>query len=166
MLTRCVKLRYLRNRKIDRNVAFWCRTLKPVVVCQCFPASQVCSRKPNSFLCCSTCPCDLLWAFHVPHLPREMRHCCHGLCKRRPSFNVEGSITAAYCRQHAKDGMINVCIGRCSYDSCTKVPSFNVEGSKKAIYCKQHAQDSMVDCLLYTSPSPRDRQKSRMPSSA
>ena len=23
-----------------------------------------------------------------------------------------------------------------------------------------------VDCLLYTSPSPRDRQKSRMPSSA
>ena len=25
---------------------------------------------------------------------------------------------------------------------------------------------SMVPCLLYTSPSPRDRQKSRMPSSA
>ena len=24
----------------------------------------------------------------------------------------------------------------------------------------------IVDCLLYTSPSPRDRQKSRMPSSA
>ena len=26
--------------------------------------------------------------------------------------------------------------------------------------------DMHVDCLLYTSPSPRDRQKSRMPSSA
>ena len=25
---------------------------------------------------------------------------------------------------------------------------------------------SVKDCLLYTSPSPRDRQKSRMPSSA
>ena len=25
---------------------------------------------------------------------------------------------------------------------------------------------SLKDCLLYTSPSPRDRQKSRMPSSA
>ena len=24
----------------------------------------------------------------------------------------------------------------------------------------------LIDCLLYTSPSPRDRQKSRMPSSA
>ena len=27
-------------------------------------------------------------------------------------------------------------------------------------------QSRPVDCLLYTSPSPRDRQKSRMPSSA
>ena len=26
--------------------------------------------------------------------------------------------------------------------------------------------DNSNDCLLYTSPSPRDRQKSRMPSSA
>ena len=26
--------------------------------------------------------------------------------------------------------------------------------------------DQVNDCLLYTSPSPRDRQKSRMPSSA
>ena len=25
---------------------------------------------------------------------------------------------------------------------------------------------NLYDCLLYTSPSPRDRQKSRMPSSA
>ena len=28
------------------------------------------------------------------------------------------------------------------------------------------ASRQMYDCLLYTSPSPRDRQKSRMPSSA
>ena len=27
-------------------------------------------------------------------------------------------------------------------------------------------QELPIDCLLYTSPSPRDRQKSRMPSSA
>ena len=26
--------------------------------------------------------------------------------------------------------------------------------------------EQVCDCLLYTSPSPRDRQKSRMPSSA
>ena len=28
------------------------------------------------------------------------------------------------------------------------------------------APDAVTRCLLYTSPSPRDRQKSRMPSSA
>ena len=28
------------------------------------------------------------------------------------------------------------------------------------------ASDTLLTCLLYTSPSPRDRQKSRMPSSA
>ena len=27
-------------------------------------------------------------------------------------------------------------------------------------------KDGVITCLLYTSPSPRDRQKSRMPSSA
>ena len=30
----------------------------------------------------------------------------------------------------------------------------------------QKTEDQLMDCLLYTSPSPRDRQKSRMPSSA
>ena len=29
-----------------------------------------------------------------------------------------------------------------------------------------HLNSIVTDCLLYTSPSPRDRQKSRMPSSA
>ena len=33
-----------------------------------------------------------------------------------------------------------------------------------AVFC--HVYDEGEDCLLYTSPSPRDRQKSRMPSSA
>ena len=31
---------------------------------------------------------------------------------------------------------------------------------------KEFANDGLNTCLLYTSPSPRDRQKSRMPSSA
>ena len=33
-------------------------------------------------------------------------------------------------------------------------------------YVAPHTWDDQPDCLLYTSPSPRDRQKSRMPSSA
>ena len=36
-----------------------------------------------------------------------------------------------------------------------------VNDARPVFFC-----DSVVFCLLYTSPSPRDRQKSRMPSSA
>ena len=44
--------------------------------------------------------------------------------------------------------------------------------SKKAIkelnseFLKKDKPTNVLSCLLYTSPSPRDRQKSRMPSSA
>ena len=38
-----------------------------------------------------------------------------------------------------------------------------VEGVNK---CKESSFARISNCLLYTSPSPRDRQKSRMPSSA
>ena len=48
---------------------------------------------------------------------------------------------------------------------------------RTADHCRQHAhgmdihelmlrQDDLCDCLLYTSPSPRDKRQSRMPSSA
>ena len=38
---------------------------------------------------------------------------------------------------------------------------------RRARLCTQHMKvDTNMRCLLYTSPSPRDRQKSRMPSSA
>ena len=49
------------------------------------------------------------------------------------------------------------------------------QGAKLDLETKKALLDEMVlgelikmdmDCLLYTSPSPRDRQKSRMPSSA
>ena len=36
----------------------------------------------------------------------------------------------------------------------------------RAVGLKLQAIRELLDCLLYTSPSPRDRQKSRMPSSA
>ena len=31
---------------------------------------------------------------------------------------------------------------------------------------ERYRSENLMSCLLYTSPSPRDRQKSRMPSSA
>ena len=101
--------------------------------------------------------------------------CLNDACTKQPSFGVAGSKTSVYCKQHAKEGLVNVFNKRCLHESCVKFPTFNVRGSKTAVYCKQHAHGGMVDvytkrclhdCLLYTSPSPRDQRGSRMPSSA
>ena len=40
------------------------------------------------------------------------------------------------------------------------------EPKRKAAVSYLNPKTQNIDCLLYTSPSPRDRQKSRMPSSA
>ena len=40
-------------------------------------------------------------------------------------------------------------------------------GSETVVYFStDETSDELIDCLLYTSPSPRDRTRSRMPSSA
>ena len=42
----------------------------------------------------------------------------------------------------------------------------NKETGKTKIYNEEWGADKYVGCLLYTSPSPRDVEESRMPSSA
>ena len=39
-------------------------------------------------------------------------------------------------------------------------------GALKYLECSAMNKQGLKDCLLYTSPSPRDRTRSRMPSSA
>ena len=46
------------------------------------------------------------------------------------------------------------------------VPVVNMYNSNLHHHIQQQQQNQYEVCLLYTSPSPRDRQKSRMPSSA
>ena len=75
------------------------------------------------------------------------KRCSHYLCTKHPSFNVEGSRTAAFCKSHAHDGMVDVPRKRCSHDFCTMKPSFCMEGSRTALYCIQHAGDHMVDVV-------------------
>ena len=41
-----------------------------------------------------------------------------------------------------------------------------VQGSTRGERAEPSVETNSISCLLYTSPSPRDRQKSRMPSSA
>ncbi|CAN0588986.1 unnamed protein product, partial [Laminaria digitata] len=68
-----------------------------------------------------------------------MKFCSHNSCTRQPSFSLVGRKTAAYCKQHAENGMVDVRNKRCLHDSCTTQPIFNLVGSKTAAYCKQHA---------------------------
>ena len=72
------------------------------------------------------------------------RRCTVDLCTKRPRFNVEGSKTAVYCKQHAQGGMVNVHVKHCLRDSCSRGASYNIEGSTTAAYCKQHAVEGMV----------------------
>ena len=46
--------------------------------------------------------------------------------------------------------------------------SLDVQASRFLFSCEElpHEDGLLGSCLLYTSPSPRDREKSRMPSSA
>ena len=75
------------------------------------------------------------------------RRCLHDSCTKVPSFNYEGSAKAAYCKQHAEDGMRYIRGKLCSHNSCTRYPVFNFEGSKTAEYCSRHALDTMVDIV-------------------
>ena len=47
-----------------------------------------------------------------------------------------------------------------------KIPQLMGDMAKGIKSFKKGMSDEEKNCLLYTSPSPRDRQKSRMPSSA
>ena len=72
------------------------------------------------------------------------KRCSHDSCTTQPSYNVAGSKTAIYCKQHAENGMVKISVKHCSYDSCRRRPNFNVKG-KKPVFCKQHAEDGMVN---------------------
>ena len=44
--------------------------------------------------------------------------------------------------------------------------NISVQHTSASLIVQENADPDVKTCLLYTSPSPRDRQKSRMPSSA
>ena len=52
---------------------------------------------------------------------------------------------AQYCRQHSKEGMIDIYNRRCAQSECNKRPSYGVIGTGKMEYCAQHAREGMAD---------------------
>ena len=65
-------------------------------------------------------------------------------------------------KQYLKQGLIALALF--SIYACEKDPEQHLELGNW--YLQKGLIDDAITCLLYTSPSPRDRQKSRMPSSA
>ena len=58
-----------------------------------------------------------------------------------------------------------------NFSACAKqtesyTAPYTIERPDGTVYTVTPSDDTAGTCLLYTSPSPRDRQKSRMPSSA
>ena len=78
------------------------------------------------------------------------------------------SIIRSVCKQlHGETGILeDVVFG------CERTLRWNEKANKafmnenREIYLERYNKGKSDLCLLYTSPSPRDRQKSRMPSSA
>ena len=70
------------------------------------------------------------------------KRCSHGSCAKAPSFGVEGSKTAAYCKQHAEKGMVNVVIKRCSHPSFTRVAAWGLLEDGVMTVCAHHRSDS------------------------
>ncbi|CAM9793480.1 unnamed protein product, partial [Laminaria digitata] len=83
------------------------------------------------------------------------KRCSYDSCRKIPSFGVDGSKTAVYCKQHSVDGMVSVRHKPCTNNSCRKHATFNVEGTKTPVYCQQHAEEGMVN--VRTRPSLQDR---------
>lgn len=76
---------------------------------------------------------------------RHNNYYSHSTCTTEPSFNVDGSKTAACCRQHAKYGIVNVFARRCSHHAlCARQPRCNFDGSKTASFCKKNAVNGMM----------------------
>jgi hypothetical protein len=78
------------------------------------------------------------------------RKCIEENCKKQSSYNNIGEKTALYCKEHKKDGMIDVKHKTCIEENCKTRPSYNNIGEKTGLYCKQHKKDGMIDVISKT----------------
>ena len=70
-------------------------------------------------------------------------------------------------KRFAKEGFHSVLCRRSNQHGLDDlIRGIEEEGGTASGFLINVVEPESIDCLLYTSPSPRDRQKSRMPSSA
>ena len=82
-----------------------------------------------------------------------------------PTKHIQRGIT----RYDRDETLSNGYLIRVTRDGVTHGKYFSdskYKGKRKALIAAKKAYEQLVNCLLYTSPSPRDQRGSRMPSSA
>ena len=120
--------------------------------------------------------CTVLMSFRNPACSSAM---CSSICEACvASYVISSSDMIAFALFHVHFichccASIGAILKHIILQSCVATP---FSGGKMfneifVAICLQNAsvkncENSLTNCLLYTSPSPRDRQKSRMPSSA
>ena len=80
-------------------------------------------------------------------------------------LNLPGMNGVELCRKIRKDRPIAVIHAITGYASLFELTDCREAGFDD-YFTKPADMEMLLTCLLYTSPSPRDRQRSRMPSSA
>ena len=81
-----------------------------------------------------------------------------------PNNNVIEKYTDWECLVAIYKGDANKVRATCPWRAKTRDEALQINSTSFAVFAHPRNPDTL--CLLYTSPSPRDRQKSRMPSSA
>ena len=94
----------------------------------------------------------------------KLTRCCQSVLDRDVPHMIFTDPVLLDCRRIQSDGIENLCL----LIQQTQVPITLQNSPKKEynIHWVLYHLKQLETCLLYTSPSPRDRQKSRMPSSA
>ena len=97
-------------------------------------------------------------AGHRSHTPHTRKVACHRAARTpSPLLSEQIGINEAIVDPHRADAAV-------------EGEGFDGEGELGAVVLlgrvDRRAEEVLSDCLLYTSPSPRDRTRSRMPSSA
>ena len=82
--------------------------------------------------------------------------------KEHEWITLEGDVATIGITKHATEMLGDIVFAELP----EKGSNVEKDGTAGVVESTKAASDVYTPCLLYTSPSPRDRQKSRMPSSA
>jgi hypothetical protein len=76
-----------------------------------------------------------------------MKTCLIENCNIKARFNFPDEKKLLYCKDHKKDGMINIDRRLCIFHGCHKRAHYNFINENKEKYCGEHKQDGMINII-------------------